>query len=379
MDHMDSLSLLSGYMDLEPSGDLSNHLDQKQIKAISYTDAHLPNGRQISLLKTMITSVCEKNCNYCAFHSNRNYRRTTLTAEEMAKTFITLHRSGVVKGLFLSSGIAGGGIRSQDRLIDCADMLRNRYKYNGYLHLKLLPGCEKSQVESVMQLADRVSINLEAPNAYYLKLLAPEKDFHEELIQPLQWVNHIRNYYPSNQYWNKKPPSLVTQFVVGAVQDSDIDVLTTTAQLHSKYKISRAYFSTFTPLPDTPFENHPPVSRSRKYRLYQASYLIRDFGFNITDLFFNKKGNLDTGIDPKIYWANSHLRYTPIEINTAQKEELLRIPGIGLKGVQLILKHRRLIRFQSIQDLYKIGIKSAKPLPYILLNGKRPIYQQKLF
>jgi predicted DNA-binding helix-hairpin-helix protein len=380
MDHqMHSLSLLSGFMDLEPSGDLNTKLDQKQMNAVSITNAQLPNGKQISLLKTMITSVCEKNCNYCPFHSNRNYHRTTLTSEEMAKTFIALHRSGVVKGLFLSSGIAGGGIRSMDRLIDCADLLRNKYQFRGYLHLKILPGCEKAQVERIMELADRVSINLEAPNANYLRLLAPEKSFSNELIPPLQWVNQIRNERPITNYRNKKQPSLVTQFVVGAVKDSDIDVLKTTAQLHTDFKISRAYFSIFTPIPDTPFENHPPVPRSRKYRLYQASFLIRDYGFDITDLHFDNKGNLDTELDPKMYWANSHLQNNPIEINTAQKEELLRVPGIGQKAVQSILIHRRTIRFQSIQDLYKIGIKTTKPLPYIMLNGKRPIYQQKLF
>src|SRR5512137_2054444 len=158
--------------------------------------AIMPGGKRIALLKTLMTSACERDCYYCPFRAGRDFRRATFKPEEMARTFLDIHQAKLAEGLFLSSGIAGGGVTTQDRLIAAAEVLRHRFGYRGYLHLKLMPGAERAQVERAMQLADRVSLNLEAPNSERLAHLAPHKTFLEELVRPLQWVEEIRRTQP---------------------------------------------------------------------------------------------------------------------------------------------------------------------------------------
>jgi len=174
---------------------------------------------------------------------------------------MNLHRAGVAQGIFLSSGIAGKGVRTQDRLIDAAEILRNKLGYRGYLHLKIMPGAERAQVERSMQLADRVSVNLEAPNQTRLSLLAPHKEFAEELIQPLRWIEEIRRTQPAHRAWDGRWPSSTTQFVVGAADESDLELLATTEHLYNQLHLRRTYFMAFNPVPDTPLENLPPNLR----------------------------------------------------------------------------------------------------------------------
>ena len=281
------------------------------------------------LLKTLLTSACERNCYYCPFRAGRDFRRATFQPEEFANLFFELVRKRAVDGIFLSSGIAGGGIRTQDKLIDTADILRNKLGFRGYIHLKVMPGAEKDQVERAMQLANRVSINLEAPNSGRLSKLAPHKAFIEELLQPLRWIQEIRFSTPPDKTWNGRWPSTVTQFVAGGADESDLELLTTTAWLNKNVGLKRAYYSAFHPIPDTPMENKPAVDPQREQRLYQASFLLRDYGFELKELPFTSTGNLPLPSDPKLAWARINLLETPIEINKADRRELLRIPGIG--------------------------------------------------
>ena len=252
--------------------------------------AVMPGGKTIALLKTMLTSACERDCYYCPFRAGRDFRRATFKPEEMAQTFNDLQRSRVAEGLFLSSGIAGGGIRTQDKLIDTIDVLRHKLNYRGYVHLKIMPGTERDQVLRAMQLADRISINLEAPNSRRLADLAPHKIFLEELLKPLQWAEEIRKTQPARLGWNGKWPSLTTQFVVGAVGENDLEILSTTAYLTKQLRLARAYFSAFNPVKDTPLENHAPENPWREHRLYQSSFLLRDYGFDLEDLPFLQNG-----------------------------------------------------------------------------------------
>ena len=221
MDTLEKLTLLSENMRLEPAEEVRpsgvsacgaiDRVPSKDHPGIFHASA--PGG-PVPLLKTLLTSVCERNCYYCPFRAGRDFRRTSFKPDEMADLFTTMHRRGYVDGLFLSSGIAGGGVRVQDRLIDTVDILRRRKRFTGYIHLKLIPGADKDQVIRAMQLADRVSINLEAPNPARLKNLAPLKNYYEELMRPL-W----RRRLPAMQ--RIKPSAaagqLTTQFVVGAV------------------------------------------------------------------------------------------------------------------------------------------------------------------
>ena len=340
--------------------------------------AVMPGGKTIALLKTMLTSACERDCYYCPFRAGRDFRRATFKPEEMARTFNELQRSRIAEGLFLSSGIAGGGVGTQDKLIDTIDVLRKQLNYRGYVHLKIMPGTERDQVYRAMQLSDRISINLEAPNSRRLADLAPHKAFTEELLQPLRWADEIRKSQPARLGWNGKWPSLVTQFVVGAVGENDLEILSTTSYLIKKLRLARTYYSAFNPVAGTPLENHAPENPWREHRLYQSSFLLRDYGFDLEDMPFTQEGFLPLDVDPKVAWARHNLR-DPIEINQADRRELLRVPGIGPKGVEAILVARRKSTLLDLRDLKALGIIVARAAPFVLLNGKRPAWQLSLW
>jgi predicted DNA-binding helix-hairpin-helix protein len=342
--------------------------------------AALPGGKRVPLLKSLLTSACERNCYYCPFQAGRDTRRTTFKPDEMADLVVRLTDAKVIQGAFLSSGVAGGSVRTQDRLIAAAEILRYRRGYRGYLHLKLMPGAETAQIERAMQLADRVSVNLEAPNPHRLGLLAPQKVMLDELLQPLRVVEHIRRTQPAARGWKGRWPSSTTQFVVGAVGESDLELLQTVAYLYRKLRLARSYFSGFNPIRGTPFEDRAPIRPWRSHRLYQASYLLRDYGFELEDLPFEGEGALPLDIDPKQAWARQSLSQAPVEINHAEREELLKIPGIGPVGAQAILSARvNGGRLRSLEDLKALGVLAARAAPFILIDGRRPPVQMALF
>jgi predicted DNA-binding helix-hairpin-helix protein len=330
------------------------------------------------LLKTLLSSACERDCFYCLFRAGRDFRRATFKPDEFAGLFSKLNQSGVAEGVFLSSGIAGGGVRTQDKLLDTAEILRKKYQYRGYLHLKIMPGAEKGQVYRAMQLADRVSVNLEAPNTERLAKLAPHKIFIEELLQPLKWVEEIRRTVPAHKFWNGRWPSTATQFVAGGSDESDLELLTITNWLNKNVRLKRAYFSAFHPIRDTPFENKAAVDPMREHRLYQASYLLRDYGFDLEDLPFTASSNLPLHADPKQAWAQIYLTDRPVEINKAEKRELIRIPGIGLKGADAIMSAREKNKLRDVSSLKRLGIIAERAAPYLLFNGHRAAIQMKL-
>jgi predicted DNA-binding helix-hairpin-helix protein len=376
MNGLETLQALTSQMHLEPAEDAEcPALPQSRPGDVMVGSAQMPNGRQIKLVKTLLTSACERNCFYCPFRAGRDFRRATLKPEEMAQTFMLLHRARAAEGIFLSSGIVQGGLTTQDKLIATAEILRTRYQFQGYIHLKIMPGAEKAQVERAMQLANRVSINLEAPNTARLEKLAPRKQFLEELLQPLRWVEEIRRSQPAYKGWNGRWPSSVTQFVVGAVGESDLELLQTTEQVFRHLRLQRAYFSAFHPVEDTPLENLPPTPPGRQNRLYEASFLLRDYGFAMEELAFDPQGNLPLEVDPKLAWARANLSETPLEINRATRQELLRIPGIGLKGAAAILTARRQNKLREISDLRRLGIIASRAAPFVLLDGHRPALQ----
>lgn len=347
-------------------------------KRIPVYDSTLPNGRRIPLLKAMLTTSCERDCRYCAFRAGRSMKRIAFQPNEMAFTFSRFHELGYVQGLFLSTGILRGGVTTQDRLLDAADILRKRLRYRGYLHLKIMPGAERDQVLRAMQLANRVSINLEAPSADRLKTLAPSKRFQDELLEPLRWMQEIRSNLSPAGSWSGRWPSSATQFVVGAAGESDVEILALVQQLMHKLGLRRTYFEAFSPVQGTPFENEPPEQPLRQHRLYQASYLLRDYGFHFEELPFNEQGRLPLQHDPKTYYAQMELRQQPIEINDAERDELLRVPGIGPRRAESILYARRESRLRDVQDLKRIGVMAERALPYILLDGRRPTRQLQL-
>lgn len=389
MDAIGTLKLLSSQMTFEPDAERRDahpacHRPASPVNRHPSTDifvhpAQLPNGKNILLLKTLLTSACERDCFYCPFRAGRDFRRATFKPEEFANLFIKLAHARAAEGIFLSSGLAGGGIRTQDKLLDTADILRHKLGFRGYIHLKIMPGAEKAQVYRAMQLADRVSINLEAPNTDRLARLAPHKVFLDELLQPLRWVEEIRTTVPAHKGWNGRWPSSVTQFVAGGADESDLELLTTTDWLHRNIRLSRAYYSAFFPVPDTPLENKAAVHPLREHRLYQASFLLRDYGFELEELPFADEANLPLDLDPKLAWARRNLSGRPVEVNRAGKRELMRVPGIGPKGAEAILEARRAGRLRELSNLQKLGVAVQRAAPFVLVNGKSAPQQMQMF
>jgi len=389
MDALETLQSLSSQMELEHAEEARSLPAQgkappacftpKEKRAAFVHPAQLPNGKQIKLLKTLLSSACERDCYYCPFRAGRDFRRATFKPQEFAELFIKLNQSRMAEGIFLSSGIAAGGADTQNKILDTADILRIRLGFRGYMHLKIMPGAEKAQVERLMQLADRVSINLEAPNTERLARLAPNKTFIEELFRPLKWVEEIRRSQPAHKGWNGRWPSTVTQFVAGGSDESDLELLTTTDWLMKNVGLKRAYFSAFSPVRDTPMENKPAVDPLREHRLYQASFLLRDYGFDLEEMPFTHDGNLPLPTDPKLAWAQQNLKEKPLEINNAERRELLRIPGIGPRGADAILRARREGKLRDLTALRKLGIVVARLTPFVLLDGRQADKQLVLF
>lgn len=381
MEHLAQLSLLAKDMRFEP--DSAKEVDCRPIVRgkpvdIPISEVQLPNGKRMKVLKTLLTSACERNCYYCPFRAGRDMQRATFIPDDMASVFMQMSRAGQVEGLFLSSGITGGGMRTQDKILDTAEILRKKHQYLGYIHLKIMPGAEKDQVRRAMELASRLSVNLEAPNSERLQMLAPKKQFTEELVEPLLWIEEIRRETAPSRTWNGRWPSTTTQFVVGAVGETDLELLSTSEKLYRQARLQRAYYSGFNPVENTPLENLPAEDPRRQHRLYQSSFLIRDYGFQLEDMPFGRDGNLPRDIDPKAAWASVNLAHTPIELNTAPRVDLLRVPGIGPHTADLIERSRRLNKFTNLKDLENLGIKTKRIGPYVLLNGKRPAYQPAL-
>src|SRR2546430_5343230 len=339
------------------------------------TNVSTPTGKR-PILKTMLTTACERNCYYCPFRAGRSkMKRLTFTPDELASGLDTLQRTGQVQGMFLSSGIIKGSVTTQDKIIDTAEIVRRRYDYRGYLHLKVMPGIEYEQLYRLMQLADRGSVNLEGPTQERLDALAPKKDFQRELLSMLQLAEQIRRTHPY-----EKLAGTVTQFVVGAVGDTDQELLSLSNRLYRHYGLTREYYSGFSPVIQTPFENLSAPDPLRDNRLYQAGFLLRDYGWEVEDLPFLSDGNMELALDPKRAWAERYLREAPLEIMTARRDQLLRIPGIGPIGAGAILKARRLGKLTTLIDLRKLGIRAPEHAsPYILLSGRRPLAQLSLF
>lgn len=385
MDSLETLKELSSQMSFEADGEprLSSPapvcFSPKEHDQAFAHPAQLPNGQKIILLKTLLSSACERDCFYCPFRAGRDFRRATFKPDEFAGLFSKMNQSGMAEGVFLSSGLAGGGVRTMDKLLDTADILRKKHQFHGYVHLKIMPGAEKDQVYRAMQLADRVSVNLEAPSTERLAKLAPHKVFFEELMRSLKWVEEIRRTVPAYKFWNGRYPSTVTQFVAGGSDESDLELLSITNWLNKNVRLKRAYFSAFHPIRNTPLENKPAVDPIREHRLYQASFLLRDYGFDIEDMPFTKDSNLPLHADPKQAWAEMNLIHKPIELNKAEKHDLIKIPGIGIKGAEAILYVRKNKKIRDLSSLKKLGVVAERAAPYVLLDGRKASLQMNLF
>lgn len=381
MDGHDLLSALHGTTEFESVGDAprqeqpvrSRRLPPDLSGCITNVTA---GSRKMPVLKAMSTTACERDCFYCPFRAGRSsMKRVKFTPDEMASGFMALYRAAAVEGLFLSSGIVRGGVTSQDAILDTGAILRQKHGFRGYMHLKLMPGAQRDQVREAMRLATRVSINLEAPNAARLERIAPGKLFEQELVTPLRWVDEMRQDPDS-----RLRASSTTELVVGPAGESDLELLSVTDVLYRQLHLSRVYYSAFRPLVETPLADVPATDPQRQLRLYQASFLLRDYGWNVEELPFQGDGNMRLEVDPKRAWAEEHLPHAPVEIMTADRAALLRVPGIGVSGAEAILTAREKGAIRDLSALRKLGIRAPEQAaPFILLGGRRVETQGRLF
>jgi len=323
----------------------------------------------------LMTNVCEKNCYYCGVRASRDVPRTSFTPDELARAFDRLQRADLVDGIFLSSGMCTGPNQTMDRMIDCIELIRNHYQFSGYVHLKLLPGATEAHIERALQLAHRVSVNLEAPNAERLSAIAPRKDYFQELAQPMRVAKRLIDASGGRL----APAGQTTQFVVGAAGEPDREILSTTARLYDELDLRRAYYSAFQPVPGTPLESHTPTPAWREHRLYQADWLLRFYDFSYDDLVFDDAGNLPRKADPKMLYARAHPELFPVEVNRASRQELLRVPGLGPQSIQRVLRWRQEGVLRDLGDLRKAGAVAGRAAPFVLLDGKSPPHQLSLW
>jgi predicted DNA-binding helix-hairpin-helix protein len=325
----------------------------------------LPSGGSFRLLKVLQTNICEFDCFYCEHRASRDVPRTYVSPDEMAGTFIQLHRKGLVDGLFLSSGITQRIDAMQERMVQTAEILRTRYHFDGYVHLKILPGTSRAAVERTIQLANRVSLNLEAPTPEHLMFLSRKKDFQDGILTRMRWINQLKQEFPQSI-----PAGQITQFVVGAAGETDYHLLKTTQHLYREMGVRRAYFSAFTPVSGTPLDHLPPTRLLRQHRLYQADWLIRFYGFRFEEIPLTPEGNLMLRVDPKSAWALSHPEEFPLEVNKASYDQLIRVPGIGPTSARRIVHARLQGTLRNPEGLRTLGV-FRRAFPYLLLMGKQ--------
>jgi len=324
------------------------------------------------LLKVLQSSVCERDCAYCANRAGRDARRMTLTPDELARVFDEMARRRLVEGLFLSSGICGHADTAMGRMLATVELLRQRYHFRGYIHLKILPGSDPAAIAKAVALADRVSTNLEAPTPERLRALTNTKDYTRELWSALEVANALR----CERYARV---SMTTQFVVGAAGEEDRELLTTAGRLYRQLGLARVYYSAFRPVSATPLEGLPPAPAWRQNRLYQADMLLNEYGYDPSELVYDAQGMLQREEDPKVAWARAHPERFPVEVNRAERQELLRVPGIGPTSAERLLEWRRAGTLTALSQVRKAGAAATRAAPYLLLNGRRPEHQLALW
>ena len=303
----------------------------------------LPNGGKSAFLRTLVDNRCSSDCAYCPLRADRDVRRCLLEPEELAGMFMDFLRQRRVFGIFLTSSLSDDPDRSMARMIDTAAILRRREGFRGYIHLKILPGASDAAMQEALRLADAVSLNLEAPTAARFALLSRRKNYMEEIVAPMKKL----------ALWTSKEGpfrrvGLTTQFVVGAAGESDRELVRTVGALYGRLGVSRAYFSAYQPGggdPRLPGEADPsvmgPDPLTREHRLYQSDFLMRKYGFSADEIPFDENGRLDLFRDPKEVWALRHPDLFPRDLNRAEREELLRVPGLGPVLVDRVLRIRR--------------------------------------
>lgn len=336
--------------------------------------AYAPDGRCISLLKILLTNYCIYDCAYCVNRVSSNTPRARFTVEEVVTLTLNFYKRNYIEGLFLSSGIIRDGDYTLEEMVRVVRSLRNDHDFRGYIHLKLIPEASPALVEEAALYADRVSINMELPRDDSLATLAPEKS----AVQIRKAMGDVRLGIESRSEKGRKtrPPKFApagqsTQLIVGADSATDGEILTRSSALYGGYKLRRVYYSAFSPIPDATARlplQRPPMMR--EHRLYQADWLMRFYGFEREEIA-GTDDNLDLAIDPKLSWALRHRDQFPVDVNRADRETLLRTPGLGVKSVDRMIRLRRLKRL-TLEDVQRLCRGTEKVKPFIITDNWTP-------
>ena len=334
------------------------------------------DGRCISLLKILFTNECIYDCKYCVNRSGNDVVRTSFTPEEVCTLTMEFYRRNYIEGLFLSSGVLKSPNYTMELLYTVLYKLHHEHNFQGYIHVKAIPGADSRLIQMTGYLADRMSVNIELPTAESLRLLAPHKT-RKNILAPMRFVQQMsaENQYEIQTYRHVPkfvPAGQSTQMIIGATPESDYQILHVAESLYKKFDLKRVFYSAFIPvnedknLPSVK-EQRPPLLR--EHRLYQADWLLRYYHFEAGELLDEENPNFNAYLDPKCFWALRHLEEFPIEINYAAYDMLLRVPGIGYKSASRIVKARRM-GMLDFEDLKKMGVVLKRALYFITCKGK---------
>ncbi len=320
------------------------------------------DGRCISLLKILLTNCCIFDCKYCLNRKSNNIKRAIFTPEEICTITMNFYRRNYIEGLFLSSGIIKSPDYTMELIIKTISLLRNKYHFNGYIHAKAIPGSSDYLVKKLGKLVDRMSANIELPTESSLKLLAPDKKETN--------VTTIMKTIKENRNTKFTPAGSSTQMIIGATNESDLDIMSKSSYMYSNYNLKRVFYSAYIPLNNDkllPTLKTPPLTR--EHRLYEADWLLRYYNFKVEDILSIDNPNFNLLIDPKSDYALRHLNEFPKEINTASYYDLLKVPGIGITSAKRIIKSRKYFKI-TFKDLKNMGIVLKRASYFITCNGK---------
>jgi putative DNA modification/repair radical SAM protein len=348
------------------------------------------DGRCVSLLKIMLTNHCIYDCAYCINRKSNDLKRAAFSVSELVELTIEFYRRNYIEGLFLSSGVVRNPDYTMERMVRVVKELRTERRFNGYIHLKSIPGCSRELVDEGGLYADRMSVNLELPTEQNLKLLAPDKNF-QSIFSPMRYIQQgmLQSIEDRRKFRNAPrfvPAGQSTQLIIGATPESDKEILYLSSALYRRPSMKRVYYSGFIPV-NTCDKRLPAIRQAplvRENRLYQADWLMRFYQFRADEIVDDRFPNLDLEIDPKLAWALRHPEHFPVDVHTADYSMILRVPGIGVKSAKLIISARRFGRLTSAQ-LKKIGVVmkkaqyfiSCRELPASTVNEVTPEYVRK--
>lgn len=332
------------------------------------------DGRCVSLLKILLTNACIYDCAYCVNRRSNDVPRASLTPEEVAELTIGFYRRNYIEGLFLSTGVVRGPDQTMELLIRAARLLRETHRFNGYIHLKLVPGADPLLVEQAGRYADRVSVNIELPTRESLKLLAPDKS-RDAIVGPMRTVSGLITRSREERKVSRKAPLYApagqsTQLIVGATPENDLQIIRLAEGFYNRLGMKRVYYSAFIPVAGAQLPALPGPPLVREHRLYQADWLLRYYSFAAHEVLDDGRPDLDLAVDPKCGWALRHLHLFPVEVNRADYEVLLRVPGVGVRSAKRIVRARRQ-QHLSFDDLAKLGVVLKRARFFLTARGKR--------